>query len=127
LFGEHLREAFDAPLRGLIGGGAGCADASADGGDLDDVAGPLLPHDRDRGLRHVDDAEEIGLDPRAEVGEARLLDGADVAGARAAARACAGSAPPTARSPSMTRAGMGSLPARRNSRFSSASFGNARK
>src|SRR5262249_48615646 len=40
LFREHLREAFDAPLGGGIGGAAGRPEASGDGGQLDDVTRP---------------------------------------------------------------------------------------
>jgi hypothetical protein len=42
----------------------------------------LLPHDRNHGLGDVDDAEEVGLDLRAEFVDARVLYGADVAIAR---------------------------------------------
>jgi hypothetical protein len=46
------------------------------------VTRPLLPHERDRGFGDVDDAEEIGLNLCAELGEARILDRADIAIAR---------------------------------------------
>jgi len=46
------------------------------------VTRPLLPHERDRRLGHVDDAEEIGLDLGPELSEACVLDRADIAIAR---------------------------------------------
>src|SRR6266478_9102807 len=42
------------------------------------MTGRLLPHDRDCGLGDNDDAEEIGFDLCAKIGQARILNRADI-------------------------------------------------
>ena len=54
-------------------------ESPADGRELEDVPGSLSPHDGDRRLRHVHDAEEVRFDLRAEVLHARVLDRRQVA------------------------------------------------
>src|SRR6266511_582347 len=76
---EHLGEALDAELGGLVGSQPrSAADPPADGRELDEMAGALRVQDRQGGLGDVDDAEEVGLDLRAEVVVGVVLDGCGV-------------------------------------------------
>src|SRR6266508_1711420 len=76
---EHLGEALDAELGGLVGSQPrSAADPPADGRELDEMAGALRVQERHGGLGDVDDAEEVGLDLRAEVVVGVVLDGCGV-------------------------------------------------
>jgi hypothetical protein len=72
-------EAFDAPLCGCIRGPAHQPDSTSNPRELKDMTGPLLPHERERGLGDVDDAEDIRLNLRTKFVEAGIFDRADVA------------------------------------------------
>jgi hypothetical protein len=68
LVAEDLGKAFDGEFRGLIGAEPRrAANASTDGGELDEVARALLAQHRQGGLGGVDNTEQVRLDLRAEV------------------------------------------------------------
>ena len=74
LLRHHRREPADRPLGALVGAEPGNADPAADGRDLEDVAGPLLPEDGHGRLGDVHDAHEVGVDLLAEVGRFHVLE-----------------------------------------------------
>ncbi len=79
LRGQRLAETFERPFRGVIEAEVGEGVDAADRRDLDDVAGALRAHDRQRRLRHPQRAEHVGLDLRAGFLLADLLDRAELA------------------------------------------------
>jgi hypothetical protein len=74
---ERLAERLQRPLRRVVHADSGKRGDAADRGDLDDVAGALLAHDRQRRLGHPDRAEDVGLDLVAGLLRGDLLDRAE--------------------------------------------------
>src|ERR1700754_2892233 len=75
---ERLAERLQPPLRGVVEADFRERGDAADRGHLDDVAGALLAHDRQRRLGHPEGAEEVRLDLVAGLRLADLLDRAEV-------------------------------------------------
>ena len=68
LLGEGLAQAFEGPLRRVVGAEARERADPTDGGDLDDVAGALLTQVGQGGLGDPDGAEDVRLELGAQLG-----------------------------------------------------------
>jgi hypothetical protein len=71
---QTLAQPFDRELAGAVDARKGHAEDAAQRADVDDVAGALLAHDRQRGAADAQHAEEVGLHLRARVGDGRVFD-----------------------------------------------------